>query len=375
MTDAIVHLSAKQPEKTFLSAKRQAWDWLGAAFFLTAITFAGFRLAATQWTGSLLGEAALAVLAGVFGLLIGRSQLPRWLAYIYGFFYGTFFIPLFLSFTFATSAGTDERLRILAQKIFRSFGQLSEGAGATEPVLFLLFLAIIIWSFGFYSGFRFSRDQNAWAALLPFGFFILVVQTYDPLVPGRVWFVALYVACALLLIQRLRLLAQEARWKKERFHEPQATSGSLQLLAFEVALSSILIAWFIPSLPASLDEAEQIWKRITSPVQEFERNVERALDPLQGPVAGGDLFGSTLGLGRGSTHGDALVFSVEPLSTEPDVRHYYWRDRVYDHYEDGKWTSTFTESQELNKGQSVNWALGVEGRIDLVFQITVERAT
>lgn len=370
-----MHLSAKQPVINRFSVDRAGWDWLAAALFLTAVTFASLRLTATQWTEHLLGTLFLAVLAGCFGLLLGQSLLPRGLILLYGLFYGTFFISLVLGFQLHGIVGWDDRLRLLAQRVAATLSQVNQGKPASDAILFLLAISILFWLMGSYSGYHLSRHRDAGCAILPFGLAAVIVQLYDPLIPSRSWFIFLFLCFALLLTGRIHLLKQESKWGNSRIQEPLGTADTLQRIALWITISIVLVAWAIPSLPSSLEEAGRLWDRLASQGK-LESKLGLALDPLKGPPLGfGEFFGPALSLGRGIPHSQSVLFTVKPVTPEPEIQHYYWRDRVYDHYENGKWTGQFSESEQLVAQEETTWIIGKEKRFPETFEFKVEAPT
>lgn len=366
-------LSAKQTDPRNLISK-VPWDRSAAALLLGAVAFAGGRLVATQWTDHLFSVQLLGLLACLFGLFIGRSRLPGWLGAFYGFLYGAFFVPWQLSLMITGHQSWDERLRLLTQRITATMGQVLAGVAADDAILFLVGISAVFWAFGLVAGYRLSRQGDAWGAILPFGLLAVAYQTYDPSISSRAWYLAIFMLFALLLVARYHLIKQEKTWEQNRVLEPQGIRNEVQRFGLQAIPLLILLAWALPSLVSSLDSAEHFWKTLTSPWHSLESGLEHAFNPLKGTqIVSSEPFGDRLQLGSGNSRSDAVAFVVQPTSERNALGlRYYWRDRVYDHYENGGWQDTLADQSQIDAGQPSNWATEVAGRVQVVFQFTIQ---
>ena len=369
-----MHLSANETVKISKSPNILPWDWLAAGLLLATLVFSSARLAATQWTEHLLGIQLLALLACLAGLALGRSLFPRWLAALYGFAFATFFIPWQLGLTITEATNWSERLRILAGKLGLAVGQVLRAENASEPILFLVFIALLFWAFGLYAGHRLTRYADPWGACLPFCALAIVFQTFDYQFPLRAWYLAATLLFTLLLVARVQLVKQKAQWERSHVQMSEGVGAELQRAAVGAVLLLVFFAWVTPALASSLDSAESFWNTVTTPWRQLRAEFERAFYPLEGTrLTSGDYYGETMRLGRGNSLSTSTVFTVQEIEPQGSALRYYWRDRVYDYYENGQWQITFNETEALNENLPPSAEL--EGRLLTRFLFTVARPT
>ena len=109
--------------------------------------------------------------------------------------------------------------------------------------------------------------------------------------------------------------------------------------------------------------------RASAPWRSVKDRFSNAFASLQASVGVvSDFYGDVLPLGRGNPLTDTIVMSVQaPSRVSAGVR-YYWRDRVFDHY-DGAWSSTLTSDEKVSpSGIELNQP-DYEGREKLTFTI------
>lgn len=344
----IVQLSANETVQSDKIPARLAWDWLAAACILACVFLASGRLVATNATENLFSVEWLAALACTFGLLLGVSHFKALWAAILAGIYGLFFIFLQFGIIFFPGLDWAERLRNLGGRLGFGLQQFADGENVSDPLLFLAAMALLFWMLGSRAGYALNRHGAVWEAVIPLGIVAVVVQTYDGAVAWRAWLLAGYVVCALMLVARVRLLRQKQTWEQKRAGMPADISTALASVVLGAALLVVLLAWATPALAASFDSAESFWSTVTSPWRTLQEHLGRALYPLQGtPVNRSSYFGSRLALGTSIPQSPTTLFTVRVLEQESVPLRYYWRDRVYDVYQNGRWESTLTQEQNM----------------------------
>lgn len=368
-----MHLSANEPPKTLKKVHPIGWDWLAAALLMIGVLLSSGRLAITQATESLFSIQWLATLAALFGLALGRSRFLGWLSAIFAGCYGLFFIPWqFGLVSFPDQEWTD-RLRNLGGRLLFSLDQFLTGKNVDDPLLFLVAMAVVFWILAISAGYRLARYGDAWGAILPLGLVALAVQTYDGAVAWRVWFLAGFLVSALLLVARVQLLKRREIWEETHTYIPVGMGAELLGVSLGAAALLVVLAWVTPALASSLDSVESFWSTITQPWRIFQEEVGRALYPLRGTsVNASHFFGEQLSLGRGIPQSPATLFTVRVIQQEAVAPRYYWRDRVYDRYEDGQWQSSLIQSEVWTPSEDELDGEGLEGRSLGLFLFTAD---
>src|SRR5690606_15977235 len=104
-----------------------------------------------------------------------------------------------------------------------------------------------------------------------------------------------------------------------------------------LALLVMLVAWLVPQHDVQerlnrfqeflqsepLTQLSELWNRLFTSIE------------TQGPTTADYYGGDSLELGGAIRLGDQVVF----LASAPNNRRYYWRSRVFDNYDSGRWSS------------------------------------
>ena len=338
----IVQLSANETAKDRIQPKILRWDLTAATLLLGCVLLASGRLVVTEASDHLILIAFLAILGSLAGMTVGNSRFSGSASVLLAFFYGAFFVPWQLGLAFIVDQVWSARLRDLAGRLAFAIEQFAGGKNVEDPLLFVTVMAILFWIIGFNSGYRLFRRDNLWGALIPFGIALLVVQTYDFGQAWKAWFLALFLMCLLLLLARVQFIKQRQGWENSRIYIPFELSGSLGGLAVTSAALLVLFAWVTPALASSFDSAESFWTTVTSPWRAIRDELNRALFSLRGePTRVGNVFGERFLLGRGIPQSPEILFTVQIIHQDQTPLRYYWRDRVYDRYENGNWNSSY----------------------------------
>ncbi|MGH2582862.1 MAG: transglutaminase-like domain-containing protein [Anaerolineales bacterium] len=347
------------------------WDWTTAFLLIVATYFASSRLVTTNWTENLLTIQLLAILATVTGLALGTSRFPSWLAFVFTAAYGSFFIPWRLGLLVIQANEWNDKLQILSDRLLFTLGQVLQRDNVTDPILFLSMMSLVFWASASFAGYRLVRRGDAWGASLPMAVVIIVMQTYDPLISRRVWYVAAYLLFALLLVARQQLLRQRETWESKHIQIPLYIGADLLRAALGGALIVVLLAWVSPALASPVETAENLWDALTRPWRAFREDFSRAFYPLEGAaVSSSDYYSDTLPLGRGNALSQSIIFTVQVLESEQPVQRHYWRDRVYDTFEDGEWQSNFNQFQRVLPNEDKLIFPLLEGRQVASFRFT-----
>lgn len=369
---AIVQLSANEPLKNANHPRLLSWDWPAAMLAMACVLLAGARLVATQATDHLFLVSFLAVLGCIAGFALGRSLFTGWLSTAFGLLYGLFFVPWQLGLAFFADQEWTVRLRDLGDRLGFAISQFGDGENVEDPLLFITAMAILFWVFGLNAGYRLARRADLWGALIPFGLAALVVQTYDPRDLWKAWLLALFSLCLLLLQTRLQLLRNRMRWERAGVYVPFELSSSLTRLSFLSAAILVLLAWGTPTLASSLNSIESFWTSLTTPWTSVRDEIGRVFFPLQGGLPRArNYFGEQFLLGRGIPQSSDILFTAEVNASAQFLVRPYWRDRVYDRYENGIWTSDY-EKREVWSDVDPDQFTDFRGRTLVEFQVMAD---
>jgi len=325
----------------------RTWDWPAALFLAGAVLLAARRLTITEWTEELARVQPLALLGVVLGLALGYSRFRTWLVVFLSCAYGALFLPWQLGLTMGVAITWPERLNSLWGRLQATFETLLQGQTVNDPLLFLVLVFAAIWALGLAAGYQLTRRGDAWSALLPTGIGIVVIQTYDTDDPARALYIAIYLLAALLLVSRVAQLERQAQWRQNNSYIPLYAGGDVLRAALFIALILLVFSWGTPALASAIQPVQDVWDKITKPFQNLQDRLNQAFNTLEG--RGGvfaEYYGEILPLGLGNPRSDEIIFTVDSQGLRPPDVRFHWLVRVYDHYEDGRWEATTTQSQQ-----------------------------
>ncbi|RME87774.1 MAG: transglutaminase domain-containing protein, partial [Anaerolineae bacterium] len=179
-------------------------------------------------------------------------------------------------------------------------------------------------------------------ATLPAGLAVFIVQFNDPTPLSRIWFLAVYLILALTLAGRLHHLRRQEAWRASGILLPPEAGADITGGALTVAAILVFAAWLLPPAISKLPPAAEAWSDLTRAWRKANDRLSDLFAAARNPrqVIGKEFYGDQLPLGTAIPLGDAVIFTVHVNPTQISPPRYYWRTRVYDHYENGRWSTT-----------------------------------
>jgi transglutaminase-like putative cysteine protease len=325
------------------------WDLPAAALLMAAMLISAARLTATHWTTELTVPQMLVAFGVVAGLALGKSRFSPRLAAFFAVAYGFFAVPWQLGATIRGDILWTERLSILINRLGIIIYQLINREPVQDSLLFLLLMSMLFWILGVHAGYILVRYGNAWIAIIPGGFTLFVIHSFDPLITRRTWFLAAYLFFALVLVARMAFLLRQNRWQQNRTALPPHLGFDFVRFAVLSALVVVLFAWTAPALAQALPVAQRAWQPVRDAWNETKDNFENAFASLRSTVGiTSEVYGNSASLGIGNPLSQSLMFAVRPPEDMPSGVRLYWRARTYDNYNNGRWLSTVNSTHDFD---------------------------
>jgi hypothetical protein len=197
-------------------------------------------------------------------------------------------------------------------------------------------MSLLFWLLGLTAGYALTRKGQAWAAVLPAGIGLMIIDHYDPGSSTSARYIAVFLFFALLLIGRMAYLRYKVEWEAAGIVHTPNTGGEVGRVLVVAVVVLVLFAWTAPAMAATLPFASQFWVDATRPLDKLRTQFSNAFSSLRSSVGVvSDFYGSSMALGTGSHLGDDTVFIVVTDQKAPSGSRYYWRARTYDTYIDG----------------------------------------
>ena len=326
--------------------KKRWWDVWAAFFLLAAIIAAADRLVLTKWTAHLDLPAYIAFFSAILGLALGQSKFSKNLASLFGFLYGLIIIPWLLTVNMTFGSVWSERLFGLIGRLGIAANQVLTNRPVTDNILFITLMALLYWLLGVTAGYHLVRYASPWAALLPTGVVLLVINHYDRLQRSGFRLVLIYLFFALLVIGRETFLHYRSEWQESNVFQSPEVGTDLTRAALVAGLVLIVVAWNVPVTSAEGTRLAQIWQNFSRPWESVRETFSNAFSSLRASVVEvNDTYGNTMSLGTGANLGNQVLFTVKPAQTPQTGVRLYWWARSYDTYQSGQWNSTASKSE------------------------------
>jgi transglutaminase-like putative cysteine protease len=319
-----------------VSARRA--DWLSAVLLFLIIQVAAARLVTTDWAPYLYFSEILAALGTILGMALGKSQFKRRLVIEFVIGYSAIVLPWQLVKIADKNLELRDRLISVGQILYAAFIQFITRQPVKDSFFFVAFISLVFWLLGLSAGYWLIRHNNLLAAVIPSALAALLIQIYDNYHNYSSWWLAVYILLSLLLLGRDYYRRSQDEWSKNRVVVSEDAWTNIFSSLLTVTAIIVIIAWSIPTSLSSWQSAAAQWNKFTQPIRD---RLSNAVTSLDSPYSNGgeNFYSDTLDIGRFAATGNTPMFTVKILlGPEFDTR-YYWRGRVYDHYDNGLWVT------------------------------------
>ncbi len=319
------------------------WNRLFAPGDLSALIIAAVlllmpALALTAAGWPLIGSTLIPVtiLSVIFGFVLARSQYNELLGLVISAIYGACLVLLIAALS--QPGGLGNGIYEVFSRLFRWIYDAATGGINQDDLVFTLMVASLFWFLGYNLAWHLFRIDRVWRAILPPALILISNSAVyvgsanlDPYLIG-------FTFLSLLLVVRSNLDAREWDWYLNGIRVPTKLRAQVFRVGAALALIVLVAAWAVPRhdieqrlqnfqefmQSAPLMQLSELWNRLFSSAE------------TQGPTTSDYYGGDSLQLGGAVRLGDQTVFLV----SAPQGRRYYWRSRVFDNYDHGRWTSS-----------------------------------
>ncbi|HEX2906360.1 MAG TPA: transglutaminaseTgpA domain-containing protein, partial [Phototrophicaceae bacterium] len=290
-------------------------------------------LTAAGWPLALNTVLPVMLLSIVLGFLLARSQYNELLALLMSGIYGIGLVLLVAAINEPGSLG--EGAYGVFSRLLRWMLDATSGGINQDELVFTLLVATLFWFLGYNTAWHIFRIDRVWRAILPPGL-ILVANSiyYTGDIPLDGYLIA-FAFFALLLIIRSNLDARAWEWYVNGIRVPRSVRRQFFRVGIVLAVMALLIAWVAPSrdLQDRLNHFQEFLR--SDPLTQLSELWNRLFTSVEtnGPTTADYYGGDSLQLGGAIQLGEQTVFMV----SAPPGRRYYWRSRVFDIYDSGRW--------------------------------------
>ncbi|MCY4527219.1 MAG: transglutaminaseTgpA domain-containing protein, partial [Anaerolineaceae bacterium] len=290
-------------------------------------------LRAAGWPLSMDPAIPVLLLSLLFSLWLALSRHSELFALLLSWLYG--FSSSLLLVAANEPGDLFQGIASLLQKVVLWANSALAGNFNQDVVILNLLLAAVVWLLTYNAVWHVYRLNQVLRAVLPVGLALLANAFFYQGLANLDPFLGAYLFLSLLLVIRSSLEGREWQWYVNRVRVPRNLRRQFYQLGTLLALVTLLLAWLLPAtnLQQRLDQLEELLAG--EPLTEAANLLDRLFTSgdLPGPATADYYGGDSLQLGGAVQLGDDVVMQV----AAPPEHRYYWRSRIFDIYENGRW--------------------------------------
>ena len=319
------------------------WDIPSAVLLFLITLFSAWRMQSTGWTDGLEHVRNMALLGLFVGLALGQSKFQRRGVLLLSLAY----MVVLLIWQMLGMIDTGREIMPFGTRLVMLFSRIAVGAGefaANRPVkdqlVFVAIFCIPYWLGALISGYQLTRYANALAAVLPGGILMFIIHLNHFTTHDYSWLFGLYIFAAMILIGRQKYLLDRKSWRER--HVQISSESALDISNIIMVSAAILIvaAWTAPSVLTFNAQTKAAWQRISKQIFPQNERLENIFAAAKkDPIPVGDFYRSELALGSLAEQSEEVAFLVYFSPTATKLPRLYWRGRVYNHFEAGRWVT------------------------------------
>lgn len=292
-------------------------------------------LGAAGWPLGMNTLVIVLVLSVVFGFVLARSKYNELLGLMLSGIYGACFVLIIAAIN--QPGGLGDGVSELFSRTFIWMRDAVTGGINQDDLVLTLLISGLFWFLGYNLSWHLFRVDRIWRAVLPPALILVTNGVYYTGDENLETYLIVFVFLTLLLVVRSNLDAREWDWYLNGVRVPRNLRQQVFRSGAVLALLVMIGAWIVPQRDVQerlnrfqeflqsepLTQLSELWNRLFASIE------------TQGPTTADYYGGDSLELGGAIRLGDQVVF----LASAPNNRRYYWRSRVFDNYDGGRWSS------------------------------------
>ncbi len=292
-----------------------------------------YSLQAAGWPLLMNTVTPALVFSVLFGFTLARSRYDELFSLLISTLYGI--LAVFMIAAINEPGGILDGSTSVISRVMLWVYDAATGGINSDNLVFTLLVASLFWYLGYNASWHIFRLDRVWRVILPPALIMLTnIVVYNGSATLDIYLLV-FLFMALLLLVRSHMDAREWDWYINGVRGPVGLRNQFLRAGAVLALVALLIAWAVPrnDVQERLDNFQRFLN--SDPIRQLSEMWNRLFEPVetQGPATA-DYYGSdSLSLGGSIRLGEQTVFYVEA----PQDRRYYWRSRVFERYDNGRW--------------------------------------
>ncbi len=329
------------------------WNFPSALILLAALMMTSLKILSTKWTDHLGLLNWFTFIGFILGILLGYSRFKPFLYHLFVFLYTVLIVPYLIGLTSTSTISWIARYESLYGRIQSTIGQIIENVRVEDPILFFLFLSLLVWFTSIYAGLRLTRNSKPWFPVIISGLTIFITEFFDQL--GNNLYSAFFVFFILVLVAQINFVEQNRKWRIERIPVDFEIESVLRRSSLIVAFLIVLFAWNVTNIVSAFQKGTPQQQQIIQIIENVQNRVSKITAPLQGTAyLHSENYADTVNLGTGTNLTDEIVLEITADQKSPSGGRYYWRGKSFDQYLNGQWNSTIQTYKLIEEDTEIN---------------------
>lgn len=311
-------------------------SWISLFLIWSMIFVSALAIVQTEWIDGLSIIPVVGTLGFSAGIFLAVSQFSVRRAYTFALIYGLFAIFYLCGLLLPDTMPWRERVFDLVSRQADWLQQAFSQGTSRDGFIFVIQTSIVYWWLGFTAAWFTVRYRFLWRSVIPTGVVLFSVVYYyvGPKAAEMSLYLAAFSLLAFMYVAYSYLVNQEERWREKRIRYRPDIRFSFLRSGLVVALAALIVAWSLPTMPASAAVNDAL-SGTRGPWRTVQENWTRLFSSLRSyGSAVNDPYQDTLALGGPRTVGNSLVMDIYVQEKLPYV---YWQAVTYEQYVDGRW--------------------------------------
>ncbi len=321
-------------------------DELALIVTLLLLLMPVLALTAAGWPLALNTVLPVMLLSVGFGFLLARSQYNELLALLMSGIYGVGFVLLVAAIN--EPGGLGDGAYSVFTRLLRWIMDATTGGINQDALVFTLLIATLFWFLGYNIAWHVFRIDRVWRAVLPPGLILVANSLYYTGSTNLDGYLLVFAFLALLLVIRSNLDARAWEWYVNGIRVPRSVRRQFFRVGIFLALIAVGAAAVAPrqDLQERLNRFQEFLQ--SDPLTQLSELWSRLFETVEtnGPTTADYYGGDSLQLGGAIQLGEQIVLLVNA----PPGRRYYWRSRVFDIYDAGRWAPAASTRLTVEQG-------------------------
>jgi len=303
--------------------------WSTLLLVVGMVMCVAWAIVSARWVEGLQIVEWAALVGLLAGLLLAKTRFPGWLAHVFGLVYGAAWISYLGTSLVPAAFSLRDRFFELGYHVNAWLWKVLTGGSSSDSLMFVLFLACVLWLLGYVAAWAVFRTYRIWWAILPTATVLFINVYWGP--PRMMMFLIAYLGFVLLFLVRFNLFLQQRAWSEARVRYDSEIVWDFLRYGTIAAVVVMVLAWGVPGAAAS-EQVATFWGNFSEPWERVQDTWNRLFFASRYyGSAQPNMFGTAMSLGGAVRLTDRVIMDVASSAGR------YWRATVYDEYDGIGW--------------------------------------